>query len=101
MLLCQLKYRGCDITTLLDAPQVKLCEALARTHIQPKTVRLRSKKDFDPISHQDMLIEYLPGGEVGDGAWRLQYMHNMSVLAQSQADPLVAQDAYVKPPEAS
>lgn len=48
----------------------------------PKTIRLKNRKEFNSIEHMNMLIEFAPGGQVGDDEWNLQYMHNTSVLCE-------------------
>lgn len=100
-LLCQLKFRDSCIASLRDAPLTELRNALERTHGQPETVFLRTRDEFDRFRHYNSLIEFPPGGEVGDAEWSLQYMHNAGVLAQSRSNPIVAPDTYVAIPEDS
>lgn len=50
--------------------------------VRPKTIRLKNRSEFDSIKHMNMLIEFPPGGQVGDDEWNLQYMHNSSVLSE-------------------
>ncbi len=48
--------------------------------LYPETIKLNNISEFSSIRHKDMLIDFKPGGEVGDNEWRTQYMHNMAVL---------------------
>lgn len=48
----------------------------------PKTVYFQSVDEYDVIKHKNVLIEFPPGGEVGDREWNIQFMHNSSVLSQ-------------------
>lgn len=52
-----------------------------KTEKKYKTVELKNASEFDYVKHHDVLIKFPPGGKVGDAEWRLQYMHNSSVLA--------------------
>jgi len=68
---------------------------------QPKTVHLRQRSDFDFIKHQDALIQFAPGGDVGDSEWNLQYMHNANVMMdykRSLQSPVCASEYYVELP---
>lgn len=51
---------------------------------KPKTVRLKDYSEYDESKHGNCLIEFLPGGQVGDHEWQMQYMHNMRVMTQYQ-----------------
>jgi hypothetical protein len=53
-------------------------------YTEPKTIKLDSLADFDVVEHAGDYIEFKPGGKVGDGMWKLQYMHNSCILLESQ-----------------
>ena len=48
----------------------------------PETVCFQSIDEYDINKHEDMLIEFPPGGKVGDREWDIQFMHNSGVLSQ-------------------
>lgn len=48
----------------------------------PKVARFKTTDEYDFIKHQDVLIEFPPGGSIGDHYWNIQYLHNSSVLAE-------------------
>src|SRR5258707_2738271 len=52
ILLCQLKYRDCDIAPLRELPVAELRAALRRTQRRPEVVQLASRAEFDCIAHQ-------------------------------------------------
>ncbi len=57
-----------------------------------KRICLKDASEFDFIKHHDYIIEFEPGGVVGDREWMLQYTHNMSVLVERTSE-------YINPPE--
>jgi hypothetical protein len=61
------------------AAELELSEAK-----KPSVVHLKDRSEFCSIRHQNALIKFPPGGEVGDREWNLQYMHNCSVLLEYQ-----------------
>lgn len=63
-----------------------------------ETIILQSRADFDVILHQHKLIEFTPGGKVGDSEWQLQFMHNMSVILERKKrtnPPIIAPLTYI------
>ncbi len=66
----------------LDKIKEKWKEDNKNIKIEPEVVYLETLDDFDSIKHQNKLIEFPPGGEIGDKMWKLQYMHNASVILE-------------------
>ena len=50
--------------------------------LYPQTIKLNNASEFCSIKHKDMIIDFKPGGKVGDAEWRTQYMHNMAVYTR-------------------
>lgn len=47
---------------------------------KPQVVKLEKREDFDSIKHYNSIIEFPPGGKVGDEMWTLQHNHNLNVI---------------------
>lgn len=71
-----------DKQSRLDKIKKKWKEDNKNTKLEPEVVYLETLDDFDSIKHQNKFIEFPPGGEVGDIIWKLQYMHNASVILE-------------------
>ena len=49
-----------------------------------KTVELERREDYDFIEYQNCIVEFPPGGKIGDDTWALQYFHNVCVSLERQ-----------------
>lgn len=56
--------------------------------MEVNSVHLKNISEFDNIKHKDDIIEFEPGGEVGDKEWTLQFQHNTSVILERNFTPL-------------
>lgn len=59
------------------------------------SVHLNNASEFDSIMHRDVLIHFPPGGTVGDFEWRIQFMHNSSVLASRKPKKYIPVKTFV------
>jgi hypothetical protein len=50
--------------------------------IEPKHICIDSFANYNDEMHNNMLIEFRPGGKVGDDEWQFQHMHNARVIIQ-------------------
>jgi len=48
----------------------------------PPNVKLNDYSEFDAKKYKNTIIEFAPGGTVGDREWNLQFWHNLSVSSR-------------------
>ena len=62
----------------------------------PQLVKLEKYEDFDSIKHKNFLIEF-PPGKIGDKMWKLQFMHNSSVICENvnKQNPSFSPETYI------